>query len=498
MAALPYLSAPAAPPRPNEGILIGDRLYSEVYLTIDNSIIPEERLSPTPSMLDGLDLSTETDLRVLGCELIQAAGILLRLPQVAMATGQVLFHRFFYSKSYVKHSFEIVAMACINLASKIEEAPRRVRDVINVFHHLRQLRAKRTPNPLILDQSYINTKNQVIKAERRVLKELGFCVHVKHPHKIIVMYLQVLECEKNQTLVQTAWNYMNDCLRTNVFVRFDAETIACACIYLAARVLQISLPNKPHWFLLFGATEENIQEICATALRLYTRKKPNFEILDKEVEKRKMALQEAKLKAKGLNPDGTPALSTMGGFSPASKPSSPREVKLEEKSPATAKIKREPDEKQSLKSPYNGLRKEIKRSRSGSRSRSRTKSRSRSPRRHYNNRRSRSGTYSSRSRSRSRSHSDSPRRHHNHGSPHLKSKHRTDDLRGSSRHGHKRKKSHSPTPGKSRDHGDPAKKHRHDHSHHHRDRRERSRSFERSHKSKHHSSAHSGHSRHRR
>uniref|UniRef100_A0A8C9ZUP0 Cyclin L1a n=1 Tax=Sander lucioperca TaxID=283035 RepID=A0A8C9ZUP0_SANLU len=126
----------------NDGILIGDKVYSEVYLTIDNSLIPEERFSPTPSMLDGLDLDTETDLRILGCEVIQSAGILLRLPQVAMATGQVLFHRFFYSKSFVKHSFEIVAMACINLASKIEEAPRRVRDVINVFHHLRQIRGK--------------------------------------------------------------------------------------------------------------------------------------------------------------------------------------------------------------------------------------------------------------------------------------------------------------------------------------------------------------------
>lgn len=102
-------------------------------------------------------------------------------------------------------------------------------------------------------------------------------------------------------------NYMNDSLRTNVFVRFQAETIACACIYLAARVLQVqdhrlaifistsvysklwfflmpliffnhsfsqlSLPSRPHWYLLFGATEEEIKEICVTTLKLYTRKK---------------------------------------------------------------------------------------------------------------------------------------------------------------------------------------------------------------------------------
>lgn len=85
MATGPAINAPAN----SEGILIGDKVYSEVILTIDNSLIPDEKLSSTLSMQDGLDLETETYLRILGCELIQSACILLRLPQVNVATVQI-------------------------------------------------------------------------------------------------------------------------------------------------------------------------------------------------------------------------------------------------------------------------------------------------------------------------------------------------------------------------------------------------------------------------
>lgn len=60
-----------------------------------------------------------------------------------MATGQVLFQRFYFSKSFVRHPMDITAMGCIYLASKIEEAPRRIRDVINVFHHIKQVRCEK-------------------------------------------------------------------------------------------------------------------------------------------------------------------------------------------------------------------------------------------------------------------------------------------------------------------------------------------------------------------
>lgn len=55
--------------------------YGKIVLTLQNCLLPEEKLNSTPSYLDGLDAETETDLRILGCELIQTAGILLKLPQ---------------------------------------------------------------------------------------------------------------------------------------------------------------------------------------------------------------------------------------------------------------------------------------------------------------------------------------------------------------------------------------------------------------------------------
>jgi len=68
-------------------------------------------------------------------------------------------------------------------------------------------------------------------------------------------------------------NYMNDSLRTDVFVRYQPETIACACIYLSSRKLNISLPKSPAWFSIFRVSEEDIQDVCFRILRLYKRPK---------------------------------------------------------------------------------------------------------------------------------------------------------------------------------------------------------------------------------
>ncbi|RCN42500.1 Cyclin protein [Ancylostoma caninum] len=141
----------------------------------------------------------------------------------------------------------------------------------------RDTAARLKPPPL--DISYVNTKNNMIKAERRLLATLGFVVHVKHPHKLICAYCFVLRAHHRTDLIQRAWTYMNDGLRTDMFVRYSPETIACACIFLAARTVQpqVPLPDKPrNWYELFDASDTDVHTIATMLLNMYSNQKASF------------------------------------------------------------------------------------------------------------------------------------------------------------------------------------------------------------------------------
>jgi len=89
---------------------------------------------------------------------------------------------------------------------------------------------------------------------------------------------------------------MNDCLRTDVFVRYSPETIACSCIYLSARILKIALPMSPCWFEIFDIKEEDIRDTCLRILSVYTRSKPDQLLLEQKIIHLKNQQKEEKMK----------------------------------------------------------------------------------------------------------------------------------------------------------------------------------------------------------
>lgn len=78
-----------------------------IFTVLDNFYMSKEDLADSPSRKDGVSPEVERDQRIYGCEMIQEAGILLRLPQAVMATGQVLLHRFYCKVSLVAHDVKV-------------------------------------------------------------------------------------------------------------------------------------------------------------------------------------------------------------------------------------------------------------------------------------------------------------------------------------------------------------------------------------------------------
>lgn len=64
-----------------------------------------------------------------------------------------------------------------------------------------------------------------------------------------------------------SWNYINDSMRLDLSLRYPAQVIACAAIYLSARILNIKLPES--WWNVMTDDINNIHVICDRILELY-------------------------------------------------------------------------------------------------------------------------------------------------------------------------------------------------------------------------------------
>eukprot|EP00736_Rhodelphis_marinus_P012366 Rmarinus@m.1285 len=115
---------------------------SDSCVLTNSFVLSEEEARRTPSRKAGISEEKEVALRAFGTELIQSAGILLKCPQTTMATAMVLFHRVYYRKSFKDIDVKVGSAACLFLAGKLEESPRKSSDIIAVFNHLIHKRRK--------------------------------------------------------------------------------------------------------------------------------------------------------------------------------------------------------------------------------------------------------------------------------------------------------------------------------------------------------------------
>lgn len=113
-------------------------------------------------------------------------------------------------------------MGALYLASKLEECPVRMRDLINVYDLLLQ-RSAHTASPELtakgpfkyapmsyFGNTFYALKEALVVGEMQILKRLGFHVHVVLPYNTLVNYMRVLGLTTEEDAVSRAWGYLND------------------------------------------------------------------------------------------------------------------------------------------------------------------------------------------------------------------------------------------------------------------------------------------------
>ncbi|KAF5324797.1 hypothetical protein D9611_004496 [Ephemerocybe angulata] len=244
------------------------------------------QLEKSPSREDGIPESLEEDLRAYGCRLIHQAGILLRQKQVAVATAQILFQRFWFVTSMKQFGVGDVGMGALYLSSKLEECPLRMRDIINVYDVLLQ-RSSHSAGPKANQEfryypmsyfgdTFYHLKEALVVAEMQILKRLGFNVHVVLPYNTLINYLRLLGLGGNQEVCSKAWGYLNDALQTPVYAMHQIPTIVCAAILLSTRHLNVPLPSTPPncWWELFDTHWDDVWNVSGYIMRLYRKRSP--------------------------------------------------------------------------------------------------------------------------------------------------------------------------------------------------------------------------------
>lgn len=231
----------------------------------------KDELYKTPSFHDNIDHETETRYRRKGARFLFDVSSKLNLRYDTCATAIVFFHRFYMFHSFKAFPLYVTAACCLMLAGKVEETPKKVRDIVKT--------ARSLLSDIDFEQFGNDPREEVMAYERVLLKTIKFDLQVTHPYSYLLQFVKRIKGnqEKLKELVQMSWSFINDSLATTLCLQWEPEIVACAVLYLATRMNKYTIEDwegrKPglRWWECFvdGMSTEVMEDICHKILDLY-------------------------------------------------------------------------------------------------------------------------------------------------------------------------------------------------------------------------------------
>ena len=139
----------------------------------------------TPSREEGIPPVSEARYRRDGARFIINASNTLGLRYDTVATGVVFFHRFFMVQSFKQFDRWVVGAACLLLAGKVEETPKKCKDILKVTRSLL--------NDQQMASFGSNPKEELLTHERILLQTVKFDLQLEHPYSYLLKFAKELK-----------------------------------------------------------------------------------------------------------------------------------------------------------------------------------------------------------------------------------------------------------------------------------------------------------------
>lgn len=195
-------------------------------------------------------------------------------------------------------------MACLLLAAKTEESPKKLITVVQECYRLKnrsstQNNAEKEKDGVKVDKKgyldmkckeFLRLKERVLLLERVILHTIGFELSVAHPYKLVVeqirkivpsKQLEYINAEDNppkqdkmmKEMVQNSMNFANDSMHTSICLQFPPETIAHACVYMSGQYCKMRPTGGKKWLDIVDIRMEELASIVLQIMELVADKK---------------------------------------------------------------------------------------------------------------------------------------------------------------------------------------------------------------------------------
>lgn len=207
----------------------------------------------SPSRLDGVEFNEELIGQSKGVQFVTRMATQLRLPAQTIFASTLYLHRFYTRNSLKRlHPYQIAA-ACVFLACKTEESPRKLKDVAIVTT---KAALKLTKNMADIEKEHKNDVEQWAKVipsrEDELLQALKFDFGKTAPYEDLSELMhKYVSAGHHQVIGPLATAFINDSCRTLLSVEVTMKEMAIVAIYWASKSSSTQIPDSDgmKWYM---------------------------------------------------------------------------------------------------------------------------------------------------------------------------------------------------------------------------------------------------------